>query len=357
MKRIILIISCFFSILFPSAVFAARVKDVATIRGVRENEIIGYGLVVGLKGSGDSYSQIKATVQTLANMLINMGINVSQNDLRSRNAASVMVTATLPAYAKQGSRIDVTVASIGDSRSLLGGILLMTPLRAADKNVYAIAQGAISVGNYDPKKNSSSAQGIMTVAAIPNGAIIERELQNSTLTKSDVFIITNSSDFTTASNIADAINNSENKKIAIAIDPQTVKVSVGDYKDTIVQFIAKIENIDINVGERAVVIVDERTGSVVIGKDVRISAVAISHGDLAINIAPQGNAGQPQGSVTQSSRSAKDKANRVVLLQQGVAIGDVVRALNTIGVSPKDLVIILQLLKKAGALQAELKVM
>jgi len=342
---------------------AARVKDVARIQGVRDNQLSGYGLVVGLNKTGDRRQTIFST-QTLLNMLERMGVTLATRDIRVENIAAVMVTADLSPFIRSGSRIDCTVSSIGDARSLQGGILLQTPLKAANGQVYAVAQGAVAIAGYTGGSGFNKIQvNHPTVAKISGGAIVEREVGSDLGTRNQLELVLNEYDFTTASRLESGINQRLGPGIAKSLDGRSVDIKVPDsYKNRVVELIAELENVEIETDRKAKVILNERTGTVVIGKDVRISAVAITQGSLSIQIGTNFNVSQPepfsQGKtvVTPEQKvQADEKQSQLVMLRDGANVEDLVKALNSLGASPRDLVAIFQSIKAAGALQADLE--
>lgn len=343
---------------------AVRIKDVATIEGVRTNKLVGYGLVVGLQKSGDGNS-VKFTKASISNMLENMGVTVSPNDVKSGNAASVMVTAELPAFARQGMNIDVSVSSIGDAKSLQGGTLLLTPLKGSDGQIYAVAQGAVSVGGFAAEgAGDSVTKNHPTVGSIPSGAIVERDLPYEFNTQGDLRLTLGTGDFTTVAAAAASINEQIGATIAQPLDSRTIRVQVPEaYRQNVVTLMAQIENIDISTDRVAKVVVNEKTGTVVMGANVRISTIAISHGNLHVRIRSTQNVSQPaplSGGrtvvTTQGSVSAVEDPGQLFIVEAEPTIGDLVRALNAVGVTPRDLVAILQSIKSAGALEAQLEI-
>ena len=340
-----------------------RLKDIAEIEGVGEEFLFGYGLVVGLNGTGDSSNHI--TAQSVSNMLRRLGITVPPEQIRLRNVAAVMVTAKLPPFAKPGSRIDVTVSSIGDARSLVGGTLLPTPLRTPfdPETVYAIAQGEISIGGYRFGARGALAQkNHPTVGHIPGGGIVVRGMEVKLADGESLTLVLDDPDFTTASRVVEAINAKFGSKIASAIDGGTIKLTVPQrYKGDLVRFIAEVENVKVEPDTVARVVIDERTGTVVIGKDVRISTVAVAHGDIRVEISTTAEVSQPypetagQTVVVESSRvDVTEEGGSVALIESNATIGQLVAALNAIGATPQDLIAILQNIAKAGALKAKL---
>lgn len=342
---------------------AIRIKDIASIKGVRENQMVGYGIVVGLDGTGDD-DKTKFSRQTLVSMLEKMGIVVDVNGVKVDNMAAVMVTANLPPFAKVGSRVDVTVSSIGNAKSLQGGTLLMTPLQAPNGEVYAVAQGPMSIGgfSYSGAAGGGVQKNHPTVGKIAGGAIIEKEVPVDLSKKTSLDISLYQPDFTTCLRMADAIR-SKTGSTAEAIDASTVSVTIPDNLiNNKIAFISGVESLDIQPDSKARVVLNERTGTVVIGDKVRISTVAISHGSLSIVIKEQPTVSQPlpfsagQTVVTpQTDINVQEQKSNLIVMPEGASIGDVVRGLNAMGVSPRDLIAILQAIKAAGALQAELE--
>lgn len=363
MKKIIVV--AILIILSFSFSYATRIKDIAKIYGVRSYRLIGYGLVTGLPGTGDK-EQTVFSIQSLTNMLQRYGINVDPNTIRVRNIAAVMVTAEVPPFARPGMRVDAIVSSIGDAKSLQGGVLLLTPLRAIDGKVYAVAQGPISIGGgfFAGGAGARVSKNITTTGRVINGVIIERRLPfELTLRGGSVSIILNRPDFSTANNMAEVINKNFGINIAKALDPTTVRVKVIE-KDNIVDFLAKIENLDVPVDLKAKVIINERTGTVVIGKDVKISTVAIAHGGLSIVVKETPRVSQPlpfstgETIITPETKiEIKEEKKPLFLVPKTATISDLVKALNAIGGTPRDLIAILEAIKEAGALHAEIEVM
>jgi flagellar P-ring protein FlgI len=345
---------------------AARIKDIANIRGVRQNQLFGYGLVVGLDGSGDGNKSL-FTVQSLASMLEKMGVTIDPDDLKVKNVAAVMITADLPPFARTGSRIDVLVNSIGDAKNLQGGTLLLTPLKGADGKVYAVAQGPVSTGGFSYGKGTGTGvqKNFPTVANIVGGALIEREIANNFNERELLTLALHAPDFTTASRMAQAINTAFGDALASAPDAGTIKVKVPDiYRGRSVELVALIENIGVTPDMVSKIIINERTGTVIMGENVRIATIAIAHGNLSIQVNKRDNVSQPlpfsRGGqtvvTTDRDLVVQEGSNPLFLVESGVSIGEVVRALNALGVSPRDLIAIFQALKAAGALQAELQI-
>lgn len=337
LKGSILTLACVLAFVGSSTAQAARVKDIANVRGVRDNQLIGYGIVVGLKGTGDSKNEF--TNKSVARMLDKLGIKLEDKEVASKNVAAVIITASLPPFARAGNKIDLTVNSVGDASSLMGGTLLQTPLRAADQQIYAVAQGSLLVG--------SGADSHPTAARLPNGAIIERDVAEDFTSRKMFRLTLHNPDFTTAARLAKKINLDLSGKYATAKDAGTIDIVVPfAYEGRAVELLASIESLDVTPDSRARVIVNEKTGTVVIGENVRISRVAISHGDLTVKV---------EG--TSKSKSKDQAADRVAVLDTGTSVGDLVKAMNQLGVSPKDLITILQNIKAAGALQGELEIL
>lgn len=348
-----------------SVALAARIKDIAAFKGVRSNQLVGYGLVVGLNGSGDS-DQAKFTVQSIANMLERMGVHVSSRDIKVKNVATVMVTAQLPPFAKAGSKLDILVSSLGDAKSLQGGTLLLTPLTGVDGQIYALSQGPVTVGGF--AVGGAAGGGVQknhpTVGMIAAGATVEREITYNLEPLKEIVISLNRPDFTTVTRMTASINKKMKASIAHPVDADTVKVSVPEtFSGDVVRFMAELEAVEVSPDMAAKVVLNEKTGTVIMGDNVRISRVAISHGNLSIQIKEKKQVSQPlpfsQGQTVvtpESDVDVKEGGNRLVLLQEGTTIGEVVQALNAIGVTPRDLITIFQALRSAGALQGELEI-
>lgn len=326
------------SIMISSISFAARLKDIASIRGVRENQLIGYGLVVGLKGTGDSASEF--TSKSFARLIEKLGVKLERADLQSKNVAAVIITAKLPPFAKAGNPLDVTVSSIGDSASLVGGTLLQAPLRAANDEVFAVAQGSISITGDGKDVHTTSGR-------IPNGAMIERDIQADFSSKKMYRMTLHNPDFTTAARTILTINKELGGLYASAKDAGTIDIiTPAAFENKGVELLATIEAIEINPDQRARVLINEKTGTIVIGEKVKISKVGLSHGNLTLKVADDGK-----------EKKSKGPDDKVTVLDTGASVGDLVQALNKLGVSPKDLISILQSVKAAGALHGELETM
>ncbi len=345
------------SVFLMSETEAARIKDIANVRGVRSNQLVGYGLVVGLNGTGDG--SLKYTQKSVRRMLLKLGVDLEGvEEFESKNVAAVILTAELPAFAKSGNRLDVVVNAVGSAKSLKGGTLVQSPLRAADQKVYAVAQGAVVIGSDGKAK-------IETVGRVPNGALIERDLGDD-FTKRKLYRLTlNNPDFTTSARIVKSINLELGGKYATALDASTIDiVAPPNYEDKGVELLATVERIQVSPDIKAKVVINEKTGTVVMGDAVQISPVAISHGDLVIKVKPTKSMSKKKSrGLASLQRLNKDKEkldfedNKVFYLDQGSNVGDVVKAMNKLGVSPQDLIAILQNIKAAGALQGNLEIL
>jgi flagellar P-ring protein precursor FlgI len=362
-----------FSLIVAAGIFlipdadAVRIKDIVDIRGVRQNQLVGYGLVVGLEGTGDSDDSL-FTIQSLASLLEKMGVTVQTDDIDDvENVAAVMVTADLPPFAGLGSRIDVLVSSIGDAENLQGGTLLFTPLKGADGKVYAIAQGPVSTGGFAVSGNSGDQvrKNFPTVGRVVGGALVEKEIHSNFNQKDSLTLSLHDPDFTTASRVAQAINRAFFSQLAQTENATSIRVRVPEnYLGNTVQFVTLIESLGVTPDTVSKVVVNERTGTVIMGENVRISTIAIAHGNLSIQIDESQNVSQPlpfsRGGETvvtpESDIVVQEGKNPIFLVESGISIGEVVKALNALGVSPRDLIAIFQALKAAGALQAELEI-
>jgi len=341
----------------------ARVKDVASIEGIRDNQLVGYGIVVGLMGTGDS-QQTTFPAQTLAATLLRMGVSVPATSIRVQNLAAVFVAATLPPFARPGTKLDVTVSSAGDARSLEGGLLLMTPLYGADGKIYAQAQGPLVVGGYSVSVNGNTRQyNHPNTARVPFGAMVERGVPLDLEGRSKFSLLLNDADFRTAEAVAQAINHELNRPVAHALDSRQIDLAVAKGEDA-PELLAQVESVEVPVFPKAKVVVNERTGTVVIGGTVVLQPVSILHGGLAINVVSQFEVSQPgpfsSGStevVQQTRVTARDKPVNRIELKQGATVDDLVRSLQTIGASARDVISILQAMKSAGALEAEIEVL
>ena len=344
---------------------STRIKDIAQFQGIRENQLIGYGLVVGLYRTGDRTQQNIFTAQTIQNLLQRMGITVAANALKPENTAAVMVTATLPAFARAGSKIDVTVSSLADARSLAGGILVMTMLKGLDGQVYGVAQGPVIVGGYIAGGDANSVQvNHPTVGRLANGASIEREIAFTLNGQDSLTLVLGEADFTTAHRAELAINAVLGGYAARAVDSRTILVDVpANQRGQLVNFMATIENARLVTDMRAKVVVNERTGTIIVGKNVKVSAASISQGTLTVKISTEYEVSQPapfspKGEtvvVPNTQLTVDDAAAKTVKINDGATVDEIVRGLRSVGATPRDIISILMALKSAGALQAELE--
>lgn len=355
--------------LFCTTSTGARIKDIAELKGVRNNQLIGYGLVTGLAGTGDDLQKVLFTRQALYNMLVRQGITVNPdefNKIKVKNVAAVMVNASLPPFAKPGSTLDVQVSSIGDAKSLAGGNLLMTPLKGPDGKVYAVAQGPLTIGAFSFGGKAAKAQkNHPTVGRISDGALIERKPPGTFAKDGTLAYSLRTSDFTTANNMSDTINAKYGVGTAFPIDSATIQVAIPEaFLNNKVQFVASIEGMRIDTDSNARVVVNERTGTIVMGQDVRLSTVAVSHGNLSLVIQESLDVSQPnplavgQTVVTpQTQVDIIEDDGQLMVVEEGVSIGAVADALNAIGATPRDLIAIFQAIKVAGAMHGELIVL
>jgi flagellar P-ring protein precursor FlgI len=356
----------------PSTGYAAavRIKDIADFEGIRENMLVGYGLVVGLNGTGDSLNNSPFTRQSLEAMLERLGVNTRDGNINTDNVAAVMVTATLPPFARQGTRIDVAISSLGDAENLQGGMLLVTPLLGADGEVYAVAQGQASVSGFSAAGGggTSITQGVPTAGRIANGAIIEREVGFELADMDRVMIALRNPDLTTARRIGVAVNAMLGRTAAKAIDPATVAIAVPDrYRDSLVDLMTDIEQLRVEPDQIARVVVDEVSGTIVMGEHVRISTVAIAQGNLTIRITETPQVSQPGAFAPDSATTVvvprteieidSSDDRQLVVMNEGVSLQELVDGLNALGVGPRDIISILQTIKASGALQADLELM
>ena len=346
----------------------SRVKDMASFEGVRDNVLVGYGLVVGLNNTGDDLKKIGATKQSLLGMLERMGINTRDDVLQTTNVAAVIVTATLPGFSRKGGRIDINVSSLGNALSLQGGSLAVTPLMGADGEVYAVAQGQVQIGGFTAQgQGATITRGVPTAGRIPNGAIVEREVDFDMEKMKSVQVALRNPDFTTARRIADAVNAFLGTMSSVATDPGTVLVNMPEgYQGTVVDLMTNIEQLRIEPDQPARVVIDENTGVIVIGDDVRISTVAIAQGTLTIKVTETPQVSQPspfsEGGTTQvvprTDIQVDDQSGKkLAVVNNGVSLQELVNGLNALGIGPRDMISILQAIKAAGALQAEIQVM
>jgi flagellar P-ring protein precursor FlgI len=347
---------------------SSRIKDIVQFEGVRDNLLVGYGLVVGLGNTGDTLATGHFTKQSLQAMLNRLGVKPTDEGLDSKNVAAVMVTATLPAFSRLGGRIDVTVSALGDSKSLLGGTLLVTPLLGADGEVYAVSQGQLAVGGFASVGDAETiVKGVPTSGRIANGAIVERELGFDLSSLKSVKLTLRNPDFTTARRIAQAVNAFLGTTAAASTDPSTVEVNVPvKYKQNVVNLLTDIEQLRIEPDQLARVIIDEQSGIIVMGENVRISTVAIAQGALTIRITEAAQVSQPGPFAEAGATATVNRTNievgqgedqRLTVVEDGVTLQELVNGLNALGIGPRDMISILQAVKTAGALQAEIEVM
>ena len=344
----------------------SRIKDIADFEGVRDNQLVGYGLVVGLNGTGDNIKSVDFTKESLISMLDQIGINARGGQIKAKNVAAVMVTANLPAFARQGSRIDVMVSAIGDAKDLQGGTLLATPLVGANGEVYALAQGQVAVNAVSARGATESViKGVPTSGRIANGAIVENEIPFALNSLDSIQIALRNPDFTTSRRVADAINAHLGTNIANAIDPATVTLEIPlEYQDKVVDLMTKVEQIKVEPDQLAKVVIDETSGIIVIGKDVKINRLAIAQGNLTIRITEVPFVSQPlpfsNGETVVGVNTAIDinegVDSKLSVLETGVNLQELVNGLNALGVTPRGLISILQAIKASGALQADIEV-
>ena len=349
------------------AAFAfSRVKDLVEVEGIRDNMLVGYGLVVGLNVTGDSLRNAPFTQLSIQTMLERLGVNTRGATLQTKDVAAVMVTANLPAFSGQGTRIDVSVSALGDATSLQGGTLLVTPMFGADGEIYALAQGPVAIGGFVAQGAAASVtRGVPTAARISNGAIVEREIGYALAEQKSLKLALHNPDLTTANRIADAVNAYLGQAVATVTDPSTVKLDVPpSYKNGVVGLLGDVEQLKVDPDQPARVIIDEQSGVIVMGSDVRISTVAIAQGNLTIKVTETPEVSQPgplsNGTTTVVPRTQiqidEGKGNKMAVVSQGVSLQKLVDGLNALGVGPRDIISILQAIKAAGALQAEIQV-
>lgn len=346
----------------------ARLKDIIDFEGVRNNMLVGYGLVVGLNGTGDSLTNSPFTIRSLVGMLERLGVNIrGDSTIKTKNVAAVMVTATLPPFAAQGSRVDVTVSSLSDAKDLQGGTLLVTPLLGADGEVYAVAQGSVTIGGFTASGGAASVtKGVPTSGRIANGAIVEREIDFRLSDLGTIRLSLRNPDFTTSRRIAEAINKHMRNHSADAVDSASVRLVVPDERrQDVVNLMTEIEQLLVEPDQSARVVIDEQSGIIVMGENVRINTIAIAQGNLTIRINETPQVSQPTplsqgGQTTVVPRTEvsvnEDEGKKVALVKTGASLQDVVQSLNALGIGPRDLITILQSIKAAGALQADLEV-
>src|SRR5438270_10004328 len=342
----------------------SRIKDLANIEGVRQNQLIGYGLVVGLADTVDTLNNLPSTKQSLQTMLERMGVNIRGAVIRTANVAAVMVTGNLPAFGTQGTRMDVTVSALGDAKNLMGGTLLVTPLLGADGNVYAVAQGSLAISGFAAEGAAASVtRGVPTVGRIANGAIIEREIEFALNRLPNVRLALRNADFTTAKRIAAAVNDYLGVKTAEPIDPSTVQLSIpAEFKGNVVAFLTEIEQLQVDPDLAAKIIIDERSGIIVMGRDVRVATVAVAQGNLTVTISESPQVSQPnplsRGRTVVTPRtgvSVTEDGKKFAVVKDGVSLQQLVDGLNGLGIGPRDLIGILQAIKAAGAIEADIE--
>ena len=350
------------------AAAVSRIKDIADFEGVRDNQLVGYGLVVGLNGTGDNIKSVDFAKESLISMLDMVGVNARDGQIKAKNIAAVMVTANLPAFSRQGSRIDVNVSALGDAKNLQGGTLIATPLKGADGEVYAVAQGTIATGAVaagNQNTGSSIVRGVPTAGRIASGAIVEKEIPFKLDSLATMNIALRNPDFTTSRRVADAINAMLGTTAAKSLDPGTVELVIPNtYRDKIVDLMTRVEQLQVQPDQTARVVVDESSGIVVIGKDVKINRLAIAQGNLTIKITdipfvsqPEPfTLGEPVVLTTELIDVQEDTDAKMQVLDTGVNLQELVNGLNALGVTPRDLISILQAIKASGALQAEIGV-
>lgn len=347
---------------------ASRVKDIAEFEGIRDNIVVGYGLVVGLNGTGDSLTNSPFTEQSLESMLERLGVNTSGETLKTDNVAAVIVTATLPPFQRQGTKIDIVVSSLGDASDLTGGTLVVTPLMAADGEVYAVAQGTVTVAGYTAGgEGETVTKGVPTTARIANGAIVERELGFDLAALTSLRISLRNPDLTTSRRIAQAVNKYIGNQVAESADPSTVVLNLeGSKRENMVDLLTDIEQLMVDPDQIARVVIDEQSGIIVIGKEVKVDTVAIAQGNLTVRITETPQVSQPgpfseNGETVVVDRTEvevdEDEDKKLTVLNKGVSLQDLVDGLNALGIGPRDMISILQAIKAAGALQAEIELM
>ncbi len=330
-------------ILFLGTLHATQIKDISSVVGVRDNQLIGYGLVVGLEGTGDGSSS-QFTRQAISSMLQSAHVKVDPRNIKAKNVAAVMVTAKLPAFSRHGDKIDVEVSSIGDAKSIIGGTLLLTPLRGVDGEIYALAQGAISKGYSADKRNRRKA----TAAKIFKGAIVEQEVDFDLYHKERIRLSLKKADFETAVKIQNKINTTFGSRVAMAIDPRTIELQRPAGK-SMVEFLARVDHLNIPYSGAGKIVIDEKTGTVVAGVDIKVDPVVITHGELTLKIMPTSN--------VDSNQYAVDRQNNVINMRYGeVTVANIARVLQKLGSKPEDIIAILQTIKQAGAVNADLEI-
>ena len=345
----------------------SRIKDLASVEGVRSNQLLGYGIVVGLNGTGDTLNNTPFTKQSLQAMLERLGVNTRGANMRTANVAAVMVTANLPPFATQGTRVDVTVSAMGDSKSLQGGTLLVTPLLGADGEVYAVSQGPVAISGFSAEGEASKiTRGVPTVGRIANGGVVEREIDFALNKLQTLRLSLRNPDLTTARRVAAAINDFIGGDSAEPTDPSTVALQIPPrFKGNMIKLLTDIEQLRVEPDQGARVVIDERSGIILMRKDVRVSTVAVAQGNLTVTISEQPQVSQPEpfsrGQTVVTPRTSvkvdTQGGNKLALVKESVTLAELVDGLNALGIGPRDLIAILQAIKSAGALQAEIEVM
>jgi flagellar P-ring protein precursor FlgI len=363
LANICLCLGLFISCIGPTYATPVRIKDLVDFDGVRGNDLVGYGLVVGLDGSGDGLRNAPFTEDIMTNILERLGVNVTGEQFRPKNVAAVLVTATLPPFARTGGQVDVTVSAIGDAKSLLGGTLIMTPMNAADGEIYAVAQGTIIAGGATAEgEGAQVTQGVPTSGTIPSGARVEREIDFQLNSLRDLRLALREADFTTAGRIENAINKNFGRSVAVMLDSGTVMLDVTATRmQSVAHTLGRIENIEVEPERKARVVVDQRSGTIVMGEDVRISRVAVSQGNLTLRIQEEPLVAQPnpfaegETVVVPRTRAAIEEEPGIGLAEipSGASLSELIAGLNALGVSPRDMIDILKSIKAAGALHAE----
>ncbi len=363
MKKLISILSLLLMACMLSPAYAVRLKDIATFSGVRDNQLVGYGIVVGLGGTGDK-SNTPFTSTSIKNMLERMGVSMDETKYKPSNVAAVMVTAKMPASGKPGAPLDILVSSIGSSSSLQGGVLLQTPLKGLDGKVYALAQGSIVLGGFAVEGEAARVQkNVTTVGSIPGGATIERAIPFDFNSQDTLTLNMSHPDFSTTMQVVERLNAALGGKYANALDPGAIQINIPQqYVGNLVPLIASVENLEITPESVAKVVIDERTGTIVMGRDVRVSRVAVAHGNLQVIVQETAQVSQPgpfsqgQTAVTPQTNIDVREENRRMHILEGATLQELVDGLNTIGATPRDIISILKNLKVSGALYAELEV-
>ncbi len=347
MKRIILFL------LISTSIYATKIVDVANIVGVRDNQIIGYSLVVGLKKTGDGTTS-KFTLQSISNMLKAMNIDMNPIDIKSKNVAAVVVTAKLAPFTRQGDKFDVTVSSIGDAKSLEGGTLLMTPLKGVDGKIYALAQGALSIGGKNDRGAGSESH--PTVGIVFEGGLVEREINIDLYNQQYATLSLKESNFKNSVSIQQAINNHYSTQVAVAMDPRTIKLKRPQNK-SMIEFLAEVQDIEMNYTPKSKIIINERTGTIIAGIDIKVKPIVMTHGDITIKIKEEVTASQPEGSVVVDDNLVIGLNENEIYTKEGTTtVANLVRSLQKLGATPKDIIAILEAMKSAGSISAELKV-